>query len=85
MNYRQWKKNYKKANGYNPTVEFDKRKMNKIMAKAFNNIDVNATLLSFCNNLKLAMAEVFEGFAKTFNNAAEILRTTAERDGNANE
>lgn len=29
MNYRQWKKNYKKQHGYNPPANEDKRKIKK--------------------------------------------------------
>lgn len=30
MNYRQWKKNYKKLHGYNPLVKDDRRKRAKV-------------------------------------------------------
>lgn len=33
MRYRQWKKNYKKQHGYNPSIIFDKRKQIKITKK----------------------------------------------------
>lgn len=34
MNYRQWKKNYKKKHGCNPPLEVDKRKQAKVSRKA---------------------------------------------------
>lgn len=33
MNYRQWKKNYKKMYGVNPPLLIDKRKRRKLFAK----------------------------------------------------
>lgn len=35
MNYRQWKKNYKKQHGHNPPISEDKRKRNKKIANEF--------------------------------------------------
>ena len=34
MNYRQWKKNYKKRHGVNPPASIDKRKRRKAVARA---------------------------------------------------
>lgn len=38
MNYRQWKKNYKKKHGYNPPFEEDKRQQAKAAKRAFRKI-----------------------------------------------
>ena len=38
MNYRQWKKNYKKIHGYNPPLKDDKRKQAKVIRKNLNDI-----------------------------------------------
>ena len=38
MNYRQWKKNYKKTHGVNPPIEVDKRKQRKLAKRATRNI-----------------------------------------------
>ena len=38
MNYRQWKKNYKKKHGCNPPLEVDKRKQSKVARKALKQI-----------------------------------------------
>ena len=35
MNYRQWKKQYKKEYGYNPPIVADKRKLRKKAVKNF--------------------------------------------------
>lgn len=37
MNYRQWKKNYKKRHGHNPPFEADKRQQAKALKKAMRN------------------------------------------------
>ena len=37
MNYRQWKKSYKKRHGYNPPLEADKRQQAKALKKAMRN------------------------------------------------
>lgn len=34
MNYRQWKKNYKKQHGHNPPANEDKRKIKKQVKRA---------------------------------------------------
>lgn len=36
MNYRQWKKKYKKEHGYNPPLSEDKRQQAKVLKKANN-------------------------------------------------
>nr|DAH16688.1 MAG TPA: hypothetical protein [Caudoviricetes sp.] len=41
MNYRQWKKNYKKKHGYNPPFEEDKRQQAKAAKRAFRKIADN--------------------------------------------
>lgn len=38
MNYRQWKKNYKKKHGVNPPLMLDKRKQAKVMKHKWKNI-----------------------------------------------
>ena len=40
MNYRQWKKNYKKKHGCNPPLEVDKRKQAKVARKALKQISL---------------------------------------------
>ena len=38
MNYRQWKKNYKKKYGVNPPLMLDKRKQAKVMKRMFKEV-----------------------------------------------
>lgn len=40
MNYRQWKKNYKKRHRHNPPLETDKRQQAKALKKAMRNTSV---------------------------------------------
>lgn len=52
MNYRQWKKNYKKNHGYNPPVKEDRRRWAKVqkiirsIRAAFESAVSTQTLLS---------------------------------------
>ena len=39
MNYRQWKKRYKKLHGVNPPLELDKRKQRRLAKKVIKHID----------------------------------------------
>lgn len=41
MNYRQWKKQYKKKYGYNPPIVEDKRKQRKKVAKQSTQMWIN--------------------------------------------
>ena len=38
MNYRQWKKRYKKLHGVNPPLELDKRRQRRLARKAVKSI-----------------------------------------------
>ena len=40
MNYRQWKKNYKKRHGHNPPLEADKRQRAKAMRNTITANDI---------------------------------------------
>lgn len=85
MNYRQWKKDYKKKHGYNPPISEDKRKQAKLMAQqltvtlpqiteALNNL-APALFRAFAN----ACETISNGFAaasKNFGEMAENYNTT---------
>lgn len=45
MNYRQWKKNYKKKHGVNPPIIIDKRKQVRFINKWFKSYDKQIELL----------------------------------------
>lgn len=83
MNYRQWKKNYKKRYGYNPPIEDDKRKQAKLAAKAIKDISYNMPDMSraaeqLSKNLAQAMSSVFRALGVAFNRAGQVCDDTAD-------
>ena len=64
MNYRQWKKNYKKLHGVNPPLELDKRKQRRLAKKAIKQI-------SYTGFSKIS--EIAERAVEVFTNAAATL------------
>lgn len=73
MNYRQWKKKYKKKHGYNPPISEDRKERNRRLAR---------TLPVFMDEF---MPELFGSFAKScellsdsFANAAKSFKCAAE-------
>lgn len=66
MNYRQWKKAYKKEHGYNPSIVEDKRKQRKRQADQL--IRVVKTMNELVNAIRLCSERGFkiigEGFKK---------------------
>ena len=86
MNYRQWKKKFKKEHGRNPYITEDKRKRNKAAAAALSNIDWAALydgMQQAINRLAPALFSAVATFSKAlsaaFGNAAEAAETIAER------
>ena len=92
MNYRQWKKNYKKKNGYNPPFEEDKRQQVKAAKRAFRKIPDNAsicratrelserlkpTLLNAMSNIFHALSDAFNGAGKAAGEMANNYRAAA--------
>ena len=72
MNYRQWKKNYKKKHGCNPPLEVDKRKQAKVARKALNQISL-ANLEDICKQIVNGFASAFKILGKAFTNAGEAM------------
>lgn len=91
MNYRQWKKNYKKLHGVNPPLSVDKRKQRKLAVKAFRYIgstDWNETILSVGKALTEAfkifaerMADLCEKLGASFTNIADDIRQNMQGKG----
>lgn len=86
MNYRQWKKKFKKEHGRNPYITEDKRKRNKAAVDALCNIDWAALydgMQQAINRLAPAVFSAVATFSKAlstaFGNAAEAAETIAER------
>lgn len=70
MNYRQWKKKYKKEHGYNPPLKDDKRQQKKLAKYITANIDVQK-ICRIGKKLGQALTE----FAKS---ASILIKSTAE-------
>ena len=58
MNYRQWKKKYKKEHGYNPPLSEDKRQQVKAVRKALSNYN------------QINYKDAYEIFARALESAA---------------
>lgn len=74
MNYRQWKKNYKKKHGHNPPLEEDKRKQAKVVKrkqKQITSVDIENVIQVLINGFSNAFRMIGEAFI----NAAEVLKT----------
>ena len=87
MKYRQWKKNYKKKHGVNPPLELDKKKQRRLARKMARQINTTLptaaetlakALNNWVQNLKPALAGIYESMAAEFNRMAENLREESE-------
>lgn len=76
MNYRQWKKNYKKQHGYNPPMKEDKRKQRKAAAQEAS-IAIPVIIETFKNMIPAlteGMAIYFESLSEASAQVAKNLR-----------
>lgn len=82
MNYRQWKKNYKKKHGYNPSAEVDKRKQIKKAKELFcSGSSLNRAMNNFVKSFNNAMADVFEGLSDACGKISKNLRGDYDVNG----
>lgn len=90
MNYRQWKKKYKKKHGYNPPLEEDRRRKARLQAQLFNISlpEIAKALNNFASNFLRVMADMcdrlsneFAFASKTFENAADNYKCGEKRAG----
>ncbi len=72
MNYRQWKKNYKKMHGCNPPFELDKRKQARTMRKALNKI-CSMDWTNLCNEITQAAEKAVEIVTEAIENYKKSL------------
>ena len=93
MNYRQWKKNYKKKHGYNPPFEEDKRQQAKAVRKALKNMPeytssvysaagelakrLAPALLDAMGTICDALSTIFSGAGKVAGEMADNYRAAA--------
>ena len=90
MNYRQWKKNYKKWHGHNPPFEADKRQQAKALKKAMKNTsvtinDITAAVQNMGDTITRAIAGIYIGLSNGFRVAADAAQSVAERIERGNE
>lgn len=81
MNYRQWKKNYKKRYGVNPPASIDKRKRRKAAARALNvlaNTDFSEALNRAAESIASGLANIMRTFGSACDRAGTVCRNAAE-------
>lgn len=74
MNYRQWKKNYKKKHGYNPPLVEDKRKQAKAMRLMLGKLS-KTDIDKLRNNIIDGLSMAFKFLGEVFTSAGESLKT----------
>ena len=90
MNYRQWKKSYKKRHGHNPPHEADKRRQARHLKKAMRNTsattnDITAAVQNIGDVITRAIAGIYRGLSNGFRVAADAAQSVAERIERGNE
>lgn len=81
MNYRQWKKRYKKLHGVNPPLELDKRKQRRLAKKAIKQIsvmDFTAVAQRAAEAFTNATATVMRALGGAFDTAGTVCRNVAD-------
>lgn len=77
MNYRQWKKNYKKRYGVNPPLEIDRRKRRKQEARAFTalvNGDFEKVIIRAAEYIAETFGNVMRGMGNMCDTAGSVFR-----------
>ena len=80
MNYRQWKKRYKKQHGYNPPIEEDKRKRARLAAQQLSITlpQITEALNNFAPALYRVLADACETISNSFAAASKTFGEMAE-------
>lgn len=81
MNYRQWKKNYKKRYGVNPPASIDKRKQRKAAARALNvlaDADFREALNRAAEGIVSGLANIMRTFGSACDRVGTVCRNVAE-------
>ncbi len=81
MNYRQWKKKYKKLHGVNPPLQLDRRKQRRLAKKAIKNIRT-VSIVEVANRaaeaITNAAAAFMRGLGGAFDSAGTVCRNVAD-------
>lgn len=81
MNYRQWKKRYKKLHGVNPPLKLDKRRQRRLARKAVKTIgcvDFAAVATRAAEAITNAAAAFMRGLGGAFDSAGTVCRNVAD-------
>lgn len=81
MNYRQWKKNYKKLHGVNQPLELDKRKQRRLAKKAIKHIsciDFSSVATRAAEAFTNAFASVMRWMGDAFDMEGTVCRNVAD-------
>ncbi len=80
MNYRQWKKKYKKEHGYNPPITADRRKQVKIIKR----IDFDKVMELMAQSFRIFTEEcgkLIANIGKLLKEAADTIEKKTEDEG----
>lgn len=83
MNYRQWKKKYKKEHGYNPPLSEDKKQQAKALrkiAKTSNFVTIADTLSEAIRSTTYAIGQFAYQFGKALSAAGQRIMELNEDD-----
>lgn len=83
MNYRQWKKKYKKEHGYNPPLSEDKRQQAKALrkiAKTSNYVTITNTLSEAIRSITYAIRQFAYQLGKSLSAAGQRIMELNEDD-----
>ncbi len=81
MNYRQWKKRYKKLHGENPPLQLDKRKQRRLakkVVKTISSVDFATAATVAARAITNAFASIMRFAAGGFDSAGTICRNVAD-------
>ncbi len=80
MNYRQWKKRYKKQHGYNPPIEEDKRKRARLAAQqlSISLPQITEAINNFVPAFYRALANACETISNSFASAGRTFGDMAD-------
>lgn len=85
MNYRQWKKNYKKRHGHNPPLEADKRQRAKAMRNTITANDIVTAIQNMADAIQRTIPEFCRGLSNGLRAVADAAQSIAERIERSNE
>lgn len=82
MNYRQWKKKYKKTHGHNPPLSEDRRKQAKLVARQLDTLlpNIVESVSNITTVICEALADICKGLSDGFASAGETFENIASNN-----